>query len=143
VFTVFSNRGSVIRNGLAGECGAALVRAKRRCGPSFVRVKRRICDEKLDATSGFMLRLEIGMRRVLLGLGGILNAGVLRLEIWRSVQLEAGEVRSSVLSRIQILARRARCATRAVGAVGARSFASCMFVAPCAGAAAPTQSGDA
>jgi hypothetical protein len=38
-------------------------------------------DEKLFATSGFMLRLGIGMLRVLLELGEILNSGVLRLDI--------------------------------------------------------------
>jgi hypothetical protein len=46
--------------------------------------------EKLAATSGFMLRLEIGMLRVLLELGEILNACVLRLEVWRRVEMECG-----------------------------------------------------
>jgi hypothetical protein len=73
---VVSNRGSVIRNGWAGEFGASLVR-----------LRRGLRGEKLTAASGFMLRLEIGMRCVLLGLGEILNAGVLRLEIWESAEI--------------------------------------------------------
>ena len=89
-----------------------------------------------------MLRLENRMSFVLLELRGILNAGVLRLEIWRSIQAEPGEVRNSVLLRIQMAAGRAGCILRDVGD-GARSFASRMLVAPCVSAAAPTQSGDA
>jgi hypothetical protein len=98
--------------------------------------------EVLTATRELLLRLENRMSFVLLGLRGILNAVVLRLEIRRSVQLEPGEVGNSAWLRIQVLAGRAGYILRDVGD-GARSFASCMLVAPGVGAAAPTQSGDA
>jgi hypothetical protein len=72
---VVSNRGSVIRNGLVGECDTLSVRVRRRLRGG----------EKLMATLGFMLRLEIRMRCVLFGLGEILNSVVLRLEMLAAV----------------------------------------------------------
>jgi len=58
-------------------------------------VRSRLRDERLiatadflTATGGVMLRLEIAMNCVLLELREILNAVLLRLEIWESVRWE-------------------------------------------------------